>query len=311
MADATSDPLAIDFAALRTLRMVHAQGSFSRAAEHLGVNQSTVSYTIDRLRRTFGDPLFVRQGPRVVPTERCEEIVGTTTPMMDEFLLLAEPREFRPAEARPTVAVSCNFYERASVLPPLMARLRRDAPGLKVTVLSSAVRGKEQLDRGEAELLIGPVIIEHNDFYRRRLIRDHYVCVVGAQNPLAGATLDIETYLAAPHVVVTYGGTWRSRYLLEIEAQSLSLNTAMEVPSPAGLAELLRETDLIATVPTVTAATFGQGVRILPCPFPSRVDIDLYWTTRTHRSPMHRWLRSQTAEVAGAVASRMGGLQAT
>ena len=34
------DPLAVDFAALRVLRLVHDYGSFSRTAEALGVNQS-------------------------------------------------------------------------------------------------------------------------------------------------------------------------------------------------------------------------------------------------------------------------------
>ena len=43
-----SDSLFIDFAALRTMRVVFDQTSFSKAAELLGVNQSTISYTIDR-----------------------------------------------------------------------------------------------------------------------------------------------------------------------------------------------------------------------------------------------------------------------
>ena len=70
------DVHSVDFAALRVLRMVHAHGSFTRAAEALGSTQSAVSYTIDRLRRAFDDPLFVRQGTGTVPTERCLEIVA-------------------------------------------------------------------------------------------------------------------------------------------------------------------------------------------------------------------------------------------
>ncbi len=71
-----SDPFTLDFAALRCFRMVHALGSFSLAAESLGLSQSSVSYTIARLRDVFEDPLFVRQGGGIVPTDRCVEIVS-------------------------------------------------------------------------------------------------------------------------------------------------------------------------------------------------------------------------------------------
>ena len=58
--------LNIDFAALRTLSEVKARGSFTGAAEALNLNQSTISYTMERLRRAFNDPLFVRQGGSIV-----------------------------------------------------------------------------------------------------------------------------------------------------------------------------------------------------------------------------------------------------
>ena len=63
------DLLNLDFNALRTLRQVFRFGSFSKAADAIGVKQSTVSYTIDRLRKALDDQLFVRQGGRNVPTE--------------------------------------------------------------------------------------------------------------------------------------------------------------------------------------------------------------------------------------------------
>ena len=49
----------IDFASLETLRLVYLRMSFTSAAEELRIKQSSVSYTIDRLRRAFDDPLQV------------------------------------------------------------------------------------------------------------------------------------------------------------------------------------------------------------------------------------------------------------
>lgn len=297
-----ADPMSVDFAALRTLRMVHALGSFSRAADSLGVTQSTVSYTVERLRRAFADPLFVRQGGGVVPTDRCDRIVGAAARMLDEFVALSQPAAFDPAEARAEIALSCNYYERITLVPGLMRILRRQAPGLKLNVLASSVRGKAQLDRGESDLLTGPVRIEDSAYYKRRLLSDHYVCVMAPDNPLAGRALDRETYLAAPQVIVTYGGNWRSRFMVEIEALGRAPNARMEVPSPSALPETLAGTDLIATVPARVARGFGEQVLVRDCPFPAPFDIDLYWTPRIHHSPMFQWLRAQLAQVAAGCA---------
>jgi DNA-binding transcriptional LysR family regulator len=293
-----SDPLAVDFAALRVLRLVHDYGSFSRTAEELGVNQSSVSYTIDRLRRAFGDPLFVRQGSGIVATDRCDEIVREATRMVDEFVALSTPRAFDPARAEATMVLSCNYYERATLVPALLRRLRSVAPGLKLGVITSTVRGREQLSRGESDMLVGPVRINDAGFFSRRMLTDHYVCVMAQDNPLGDAPLDVEGFAAAPQAVVTYGGNWRSSYLVEMEAAGLAPNMVLELPSPATLREILPGTDLIATVPLRTARSFGAGLRIVACPFPAPFEIDLYWTARTHHSPMHRWMRGLMAQIA-------------
>ena len=296
-----NDPLGVDFAALRVLRLVHDYGSFSRTAEALGVTQSSVSYTVDRLRRAFGDPLFVRQGAGIVATERCGDIVREAASMVDAFVALTAPRAFDPAHAEATVTLSCNYYERATLLPPLLRGLRAAAPRLKLRVITSTVRGRAQLSRGETDLLIGPGRIGEAGFYRRRLLGDHYVCVMGADNPLGNAPLDMAGFAAAPQVVVTYGGNWRSRYLVEMEAAGLAPNMVLELPSPATLAAILPGTDLIATVPRRTARSFGAGLRVVDCPCPAPFDIDLYWTARTHHAPMYRWLRGLIGPIAAGI----------
>ena len=297
-----ADPFELDFAALRTLRRVHAHGSFSRAAESLGVTQSTVSYAVARLRRVFGDPLFVRQGGGIVATERCTEIVDQVGVLVDTFEALAAPRAFDPGSARLEVAIACNFYERVTVIPELVQVLRVRAPGIKLNIISSTVRGKEQLRRGESDMLIGPIEIAEAGYFRRALMRDDYVCILDPGNPLAAGGLDRAAFAAAPQVVVNYGGNFRSRFLLEMEAAGMAPNAVMEVPSPANLPVLIVGTDMLATVPRRTAASFGAAVAVVPCPFRGSFGIDLYWRARTHVSAPLVWIRSQLAAAAGRIA---------
>lgn len=296
-----SDPFSLDFAALRCLRMVHEHGSFSRAAESLGMGQSSVSYTIARLREVFGDPLFVRQGGGIVATQRCVEIVEQTGRMVDEFEALAAPRAFDPGTAKLSIGVSCNFYERVTILPELIRVLRSEAPGIRLNIIPSQVRGREQLMRGESDMLIGPIRIEEVGYYRRTLFSDDYVCIMDRGNALAKAPLGLEDYVAAPQVVVNYGGTFRSRFLVELERMGRALNTVIELPSPANLPDILMKTDMIATVPRRTAAVFASDVAVVECPVKAEISIDLQWTPRTHVSAAHVWLRRQIAAAAGRV----------
>lgn len=298
--------LALDFQALRTLRVVFDQASFSRAAEMLGVNQSSVSYTMERLRAAFQDPLFVRQGGSILPTQRCIEIVERAGRLLDEFeALVASPR-FDPALARDRITLSCNHYEQCVIFPRLVPRLRQAAPGLVVEVMPATYQGVEQLRRGRTDLLIGPYEVADEGFHLRRLLTDHYVCVMDRSNALAGRTLDMATYLGASHAVVTYGGTWQSPYVVELERRSLVLNRRFSVPSPSDLLHVLPGTDLISTIPARMARHLGPALCVSPCPVPANFHIGLVWTSRTQHSAAHRWVRQMIVDACRAEGEAAG-----
>ena len=114
-----TDPLSLDFATLRTLCLVHDSGSFTAAAEQIGVNQSAISYTIERLRRAFHDPLFVREKGRQIATQRCQQIIAEVRPMLATLDRLARPEAFDPASADQRLTLACNYYERLLIVPLL------------------------------------------------------------------------------------------------------------------------------------------------------------------------------------------------
>jgi DNA-binding transcriptional LysR family regulator len=288
--------LGVDFAALRTLRLVYENRSFTTTAAVLEVNQSAVSYTIEKLRGAFNDQLFYRQGGKVMPTDRCVVLVEGITRILDDFEALAEPLTFDPSSARRTLTIACNYYERQIIIPDVVRRLRGMAPGLRVRTVNSTTGGGEMLKKGETDLLLGPIRPNDDGFYCRALLDEHYVCVMDARNPLARTPLTVETYVAAPHATVNYGGGWRSNYLIELERTGLALNEVLSVPSPAGIEDMILGTDLIATIPSRIAARYDTRFHLGESPIPATFQIDLVWTTRTHHSPMHLWLRDLISE---------------
>ncbi len=290
----------IDFRALRTLKLVHDLRSFTLAAERLGQNQSTVSYAMRRLRAVFGDELFVRQGRSIAPTQRCSEIVAGVERLFDQLADIAEPAEFDPAQAEARIVVSCNHYERAVILPAAIRRLREEAPGIKVRVIQARVEGHQQLRKGECDLLLSPVSGSADGLFTRRLAEDRYVCVMDPQNPLAGSAITLEAYAAANHIFISYEGSWRPSYRDFLEARGIFPKMVIDLPSSAEIGQLVRGTDLVATVTSQLAASFAQDLAVVPGPFDSRVVVHQFWTQRTHRSRVHRWFRDLLATEASA-----------
>ena len=64
------DYLGLDGYTLRTFITVLEEASVSKAALRLGVSQSAISHTLDRLRLAFDDALFVRDGRGIIPTAK-------------------------------------------------------------------------------------------------------------------------------------------------------------------------------------------------------------------------------------------------
>jgi DNA-binding transcriptional LysR family regulator len=298
MAITSVDPLSTDFAALRVLHLVHDRRSFTLAAEALGTQQSAVSYTIDKLRKVFDDPLFVRQSGGILPTDRCTAIVGITAGLIEDFQALVEPVAFDPAAARQRFVIACNYYERELLVPGIIHAVRAQAPGLRLDFLPSTSEGHSLLLSGAADVLIGPFLRNPAGFYTRALLQERYMCLMDPQHPQAGTSLSLSAYLQLNHITVTYGGQWRSAYLQELDRQGLSLNSVVSIPSPAGIAGIISGSDLVATVPHRLADALGRHLHRVDCPVASTFQIELIWTARQHASPMHKWMRELIAEVA-------------
>lgn len=289
--DLDKNCLKTNFASLQVLQYVHDFGSFSTAAEKLNVTQSTVSYTIARLRGIFKDPLFAREGNQVVPTLRCKTIVGHVSGLLAEFEGLTNEPEFSPASATGTIAISCNHYERMTILPAFIRSVRAQAPLLKLKFITSSALGEDQLKRGECDLLIGPVQLSGEHIFKRHVRLDTYVYVMDRNNPLTQKPLTIDTLKHAHHLVVQFSGDWQPLYIDALKTHGVRLEPMVELSEYGDIASYLKESDLIACMPRQLANRLDPDLRRVEAPISVPLEIDLFWTTRTHHSKLHAWVR--------------------
>ncbi|HTD52347.1 MAG TPA: LysR family transcriptional regulator [Thermoanaerobaculia bacterium] len=117
---------------LQTFRAVLREGSFHTAARTLRLAQPTVTLHVQELEAEFGLPLFDRRGSRRRLTPAGEIVAERALPILDALDALARSL----AELRDG---SAGFLRIGAIEPaasrrvtPLLARLRRRRPGLRV-----------------------------------------------------------------------------------------------------------------------------------------------------------------------------------
>lgn len=294
------DHLQLDGRLLQLLLAVIEEQSVTGAARRLGVTQSAVSHLLDKLRQITGDPLFVKSGRGIVATARAEALALQARVLLDEMRRFAAGEAFVPATLVTTFTIAANDFQRDLLLPPLLHRLRRQAPGVRLRVIPSDVPGSEMLRDEHCQLAISPRPPEAGDILQKRLFEDDYRVFYDPAQRAAPARLD--DYLAAEHVTVLYAPRRMLDVDLQLAARGIERRFAVTVPSFAGIPAFLRGSDLLATLPGLLSRGLMQG--FASCPLPAKVGrmpMYMIWHLKYRHDPAHSWLRRELEQVAAEV----------
>lgn len=82
----------LDLNLLKALDALLDEHSLTRAAGRLSFIQPAVSGMLNRLRESFGDPLFVRAQRAIVPTGRAEQLAAPVKQLLADIEALLQPQ---------------------------------------------------------------------------------------------------------------------------------------------------------------------------------------------------------------------------
>lgn len=297
------DAFNLDIRALQTFVAVLDEGSVSRAAVKLGVSQSAVSHTLDRLRNALGDPLFVKSGRGIAPTRYAVQAGPHVRQILDDLHSLASGPPFTPATAEFTFTVAANDYERDLLLPPLMQRLRQQAPGIMLQVIASGIPDAGMLRKDICDLILSPHAPEATDIMQRGLMGDRMVVFYDPDQRAAPET--VTDYLKADHIALVFDSGEKPALEAGLSARGLTRRNLVTVSNFSGLPEFLRGSDMLVTAPERMSRHLLRDFARVPLPFSYKpFTLLMVWHRRNQNDPAHRWLRNQV----NAVAATMNGL---
>src|SRR5262245_37118340 len=144
----------LDLNLLVVLNTLLAERSVTRAGRILGLSQPATSAALARLRRFFGDPLFVRTGRRLEPTpfalalrDPVQDIVRRIEKTIDRRL------EFDPKSSNREFTLATSDYAVLVLAPALHAALNKDAPNVRLRFVPLELAAR---DVSSADLFVLP-----------------------------------------------------------------------------------------------------------------------------------------------------------
>ncbi len=228
---------------LRVFLALADSGHFTRAAERLGMSQSSLSAALGKLERVLGTRLFDRHTRACRLTESGTALLPAARRLVADWdHLLADAQDFSRF-ARGRIAVAAPNAQCALLLPPAIRAFQQAHPGVRVVLHDVPEHEVHALVRGgAADLGIATQTDARSDLVATPLYADEFIAVMPPDHPLA-ARRTLEWAQVAREPVIGYLPGNPVRALLEhkLAERGIALQYAFEIALPWTMMGLARE----------------------------------------------------------------------
>lgn len=296
------EPSSIDLNLLSVFQEVYRERQISAAARRLGLTQSAVSNALARLRRTFGDELFVRTAHGMQPTPLAQQMAEPIGAAMAQVALaLSQRSRFDPGTSARRFTLAMTDVGEVYFMPVLIERCRAVAPGVEIaSIRANGLTLKDDMETGRVDLAIGAFEDVSEALYHRALFRQPFVSMFRKAHPLAQGTVDLARFVAAPHLIVDTAQSPYDRVNGLLEKAGVTAGARFRVPHFTAVPYIVSTSDLVVTVPQKlaesAASPFGLKWIEPPLALPA-LQTNVFWHRRFNHDPGNQWLRGLIADV--------------
>lgn len=295
----------IDLDLLPVLDALLRRRNVTHAGHEVGLSQPAMSRALGRLRHLFEDPLLVRQAGGFALTPKAQRLAPQVTAALEQVSALFRDGPFDPATAQRTIRIVATDAQTLLLMPEVMRRVSREAPGLRVAVEGYGHDMIAQIQQGRIDfafaLASSPLPPGAESFV---LGSDRLMLVTRQGHPLSTGPVSAEDYSRHPHATVTIFGDGQTEVDAALAARRLSRTIALTTPHFVAALSVVATTDYVTTLSEALARRFSDtfGLALRPSPlFAERITITLVWDRLRSTDPIHVWFRELIRDVAATV----------
>lgn len=293
----------LDLNLLHVFDTIYREGSLTRAARALHLTQPAVSHSLARLRDHFGDPLFSRQGNRMVPTPLARRFLESMRPGLNQIQSAVNQfHAFDPTTHRKTFSLALRDVLESTFLPRLMTRLD-DFPDIEITSQRITRRDMETLlAAGKLDFAVDVLLPVGDQTAHEQLRRDRLMVIARKDHPLArNPALSMDDYVAASHILVSSRTEGPGVEDFALSRLGLQRRIRLRCQHFYAACQVVENSDLLLTMPATYAEQVARSNQICllePPPGLPEHDVHLYWHRAYEKEPALLWLRKLFHDVA-------------
>jgi DNA-binding transcriptional LysR family regulator len=213
------------------------KGSFSQAAESLGVTQPAVSLAVRALERRLGEKLLDRSGRRAVPTAAGRLVLGRAQRILQLEREITATLQEEAETLGGDLVVGASTGPGTRLLPSLLVQFHRAHPDVRVELLIDSTQTvTDRVLNRELELGVVGAERPHRSLEYEPWLHDDVVLAVPAGHPFAGRSITLEELRTAPLILQQEGSGVRAVIERELRGAGLRLRD-LDVIAELGLQE--------------------------------------------------------------------------
>lgn len=263
--------MAITLRQMQAFLAVTELGTFTKAAERLRMAQPALSQLVRDLERELGIRVLDRTTRRVELTEGGREFHGAAMKIVQDLETAVQAANDLAERKRGRIVVALPPLLAAVIMPPAIAALKAQLPGLQVSIIDA--RNDLVLEAvrfGKADCGVGTFSALEDNIERSPLARDSLMLLCRRESPFARRTTVLWHELAdEPLVTLTRDSGIRLLVEVGYEHAQIALKPAYEVAQIATALALVEAGLGVAVLPTYARAIAPASVTAVPLAEPS------------------------------------------
>ena len=249
---------------LRCFSAIVRAGSFTRAAEQLGITQPSLSQQIRKLEKQVGSPLFERLGRSIRLTAYGEAL---RQPAADILQQVAEARS-----SLDSLQEGVRGKLRVGVIPTIMpyfiapriGEFLNNFPKVELQLIEDTTpRLVEQLQSGDLDLALSALPVRNPDIVCSELTRESLFLAVAEKHPLAReTTIDLQDLRKERLLLLKEGHCLRDDVLMTCSRAKAELRSIFETDQLASIFQLVRAGFGVTVIPAM-ASSHSAGCKLV------------------------------------------------
>jgi DNA-binding transcriptional LysR family regulator len=254
----------VDLNLLPALEALLRRRHVTRAAEEVGLSQPAMSHMLARLRRVLGDDLLVRGPSGLALTARAEEIAPRVAALLNAARAIYRPPQFEIVQARRTLHIAAADLHTILFVPGVMARIRKEAPGIDLSIHNYTRDVFKRLSEGSVDLVLADAETPLPPGAVSTVVgADRYALVMREKHPAVHKRWTVADYTKWDSVVVSIFGDGASDVDARLAKAGVARRVGLSTPHFMASLAAVSATDMIATTSLIFATRHAKMFRLV------------------------------------------------